>query len=238
MAVTIAWVRLVAPSVTRRLIAEFVRMPDGMPRVAGLHGVTDREREVLALIARGMSNTEIATQLGIGLGIEAAAWAARLEAEWARLLWLAGAEEAPAEDDHVALWQAAVQRFDYGNEVELSRSRARLAAVLRAAGRIPEATEQADLARTAARAMGAEPLLAELRALASPGSGAREAATGMAALTDREREVLALLVDARTNRQIANQLYISEKTVSVHVSNILAKLDVRSRAEAAAVARR
>ena len=36
--------------------------------------------------------------------------------------------------------------------------------------------------------------------------------------------MLALLVDARTNRQIANQLYISEKTVSVHVSNILAKL--------------
>jgi DNA-binding NarL/FixJ family response regulator len=49
--------------------------------------------------------------------------------------------------------------------------------------------------------------------------------------------VLELLVDARTNRQIATRLYISEKTVSVHVSNILAKLGVRSRAEAAAVAR-
>jgi DNA-binding NarL/FixJ family response regulator len=50
--------------------------------------------------------------------------------------------------------------------------------------------------------------------------------------------VLALLVEGRTNRQLARQLYISEKTVSVHVSNILAKLNVRSRTEAAAVARR
>ena len=50
--------------------------------------------------------------------------------------------------------------------------------------------------------------------------------------------MLALLVDGRTNRQVAHQLYISEKTVSVHVSNLLAKLGVRSRAEAAAMARR
>ncbi|MDP9093769.1 MAG: response regulator transcription factor [Actinomycetota bacterium] len=57
-------------------------------------------------------------------------------------------------------------------------------------------------------------------------------------LTGREREVLALLVEGRTNRQIAGQLYISEKTVSVHVSNILAKLRVGSRTEAAALARR
>ncbi|UQX90294.1 response regulator transcription factor [Jatrophihabitans telluris] len=62
--------------------------------------------------------------------------------------------------------------------------------------------------------------------------------TGLAALTDREREVLTVLQSGRTNRQIARQLYISEKTVSVHVSNILAKLGVRSRTEAAAVAGR
>ena len=58
------------------------------------------------------------------------------------------------------------------------------------------------------------------------------------ALTPREREVLALVADGRTNRQIAAELFISEKTASVHVSNILAKLGVGNRAEAAAVAHR
>jgi DNA-binding NarL/FixJ family response regulator len=50
--------------------------------------------------------------------------------------------------------------------------------------------------------------------------------------------VLALLADGRTNRQIAEALFISVKTASVHVSNILAKLGVTNRGEAAAVAHR
>jgi DNA-binding NarL/FixJ family response regulator len=83
--------------------------------------------------------------------------------------------------------------------------------------------------------MGATPLLEEIRAL---GGARAEERSGLPALTERERDVLAHLVEGRTNRQIAGTLYISEKTVSVHVSNILAKLGVRSRAEAAALARR
>jgi DNA-binding NarL/FixJ family response regulator len=57
-------------------------------------------------------------------------------------------------------------------------------------------------------------------------------------LTPREREVLALIADGRTNRQIAETLFISGKTASVHVSNILAKLGMANRGEAAAVAHR
>jgi DNA-binding CsgD family transcriptional regulator len=57
-------------------------------------------------------------------------------------------------------------------------------------------------------------------------------------LTARELEVLGLLVEGRSNRQIAEQLFISNKTASVHVTNLLAKLGVHSRLEAAAMARR
>ncbi len=55
-------------------------------------------------------------------------------------------------------------------------------------------------------------------------------------LTRREREVLVLVAQGRTNRQIADELFISENTAGVHVSNILGKLGVASRTEAAAVA--
>ena len=57
-------------------------------------------------------------------------------------------------------------------------------------------------------------------------------------LTPREAEVLALVAAGRSNRQIAQLLFISPKTASVHVSNILVKLGVTGRLEAAAVAHR
>jgi ATP/maltotriose-dependent transcriptional regulator MalT len=57
-------------------------------------------------------------------------------------------------------------------------------------------------------------------------------------LTPRERDVLALVASGATNREIGERLHMAEKTASVHVSRILAKLSVRSRTEAAAVAHR
>jgi DNA-binding NarL/FixJ family response regulator len=57
-------------------------------------------------------------------------------------------------------------------------------------------------------------------------------------LTEREREVLSLVAAGRSNGQIASALFISPKTASVHVSNILAKLGVSGRVEAAGVAHR
>jgi DNA-binding CsgD family transcriptional regulator len=70
---------------------------------------------------------------------------------------------------------------------------------------------------------------------------AAEAATDPLArfgLTTREREVLALVAAGRSNREIADALYISVKTASVHVTNILRKLGVTNRVQAAAIAHR
>ena len=56
-------------------------------------------------------------------------------------------------------------------------------------------------------------------------------------LTPRESEILALVAAGRSNGEIGQQLFISAKTVSVHVSNVMAKLGAASRTEAAALAR-
>jgi DNA-binding NarL/FixJ family response regulator/tetratricopeptide (TPR) repeat protein/nucleoside-triphosphatase THEP1 len=104
-------------------------------------------------------------------------------------------------------------------------------------------------AQAAARALGARWLagevdglaararlrLAEAAPAAADGAPDEEAAFG---LTPRELQVLALLAGGATNREIGAQLFMAEKTASVHVSRILSKLDVRSRTEAAAVAHR
>ncbi|GAA4570203.1 LuxR family transcriptional regulator [Planotetraspora kaengkrachanensis] len=91
-----------------------------------------------------------------------------------------------------------------------------------------------------AHELGAQPLLEEIEARARRARvpiGARPGDDSLG-LTPREREVLRLIADGRSNREIAGALFISAKTASVHVSNILTKLGVAGRGEAAAVARR
>lgn len=98
-----------------------------------------------------------------------------------------------------------------------------------------------------ATALRAAPLVARIESLARrvgaplhgrAGSDKRRPGTGSPALTRRELEVLRLVAAGRSNRDIAAELFISAKTVSVHVSNILPKLGVSTRAEAAAAAHR
>jgi DNA-binding NarL/FixJ family response regulator len=105
-------------------------------------------------------------------------------------------------------------------------------------------------ARDTASRLRAAPLGAALddlarRARLDPGNGNRggpgpgsRAVSPLGALTDREREVLRLLAKGMSNREIGTELFITPKTASVHVSNILGKLGAASRTEAAAIAYR
>jgi DNA-binding NarL/FixJ family response regulator len=170
---------------------------------------------------------------GYVLGIEGRGWLARAEAEWQR---------AQGTNDPAA-WQAVVDVFSPGFVYETARARWRLAQALAEVGRRDEAQREWEQASEVAGQLGAAPLqraLADLarRARLGPRATGYTAPGPLAALTAREREVLRLLSEGRSNREIAAALFIAPKTASVHVSNILGKLGAASRTEAAAIAYR
>ncbi|MDT9697362.1 AAA family ATPase [Streptomyces sp. P17] len=147
----------------------------------------------------------------------------------------------------VDLWSTVVTAFEQlQRPYDLARVRHRLAEALLTAGDENDRASAAELLRLAhavACHLGARPLAEEVTSLAQRARlpltpEAPRPAADTLGLTSREHDVLRLVSAGRTNRQIAEELFISPKTASVHVSNILAKLGVAGRGEAAAVAHR
>ncbi|WP_370415026.1 AAA family ATPase [Streptomyces fradiae] len=172
---------------------------------------------------------------------------------WQAYAHQVSAELARAEDRATAeRWAEVVAAFEpLDRPYELARARHRHAdALLAEGGRREEAAALLHAAHTTAVRLGAQPLREDVELLAArarlaPLSAAPDAPRqpepeeGDAfGLTPREQDVLRLVAAGRTNRQIAEELFISPKTASVHVSNILAKLGVAGRGEAAALAHR
>ena len=109
---------------------------------------------------------------------------------------------------------------------------------LAAVGEREPAIERLTGAYRSARKLGARPLAAEAaNVIASLGESVARRVSPRdpehAALTRRELEVTRLLAVGRTNREIAQELFLSPRTVDMHVRNILRKLDCRSRVEIA-----
>ncbi len=152
--------------------------------------------------------------------------------------------------DPVAYATAVTAWETVGRPYPAALAALRQAEALAAAGRRDDAAEVVSEALATAERLDAGWLRSELEGLAARArlpvacaagvepEAAAEAALDPFGLTNRERQVLALVARGATNREIGAELFMAEKTASVHVSRILSKLDVRSRTEAAAVAHR
>jgi DNA-binding CsgD family transcriptional regulator len=178
-------------------------------------------------LARGERTTQ-----GLDLSLRTA------EVLHARALLLLAADD-PDEAAHAG--RDAMQRADsVGAVVQSARSRTLLGAALGRCGKPEEGVAllrqaEAQLASYGARRARAE-AVRELRRLGRrPATPQRRGAggQGLDALSGREREIAELVAHGHTNRTIATQLYLSEKTVESHLAKVFVKLRVRSRAEVA-----
>jgi DNA-binding CsgD family transcriptional regulator len=201
-------------------------------RCAGLAGIAAR-LGTPALPSRGYEALVAAERARADGAAEVAAWLAAVTA------WQQAAEPYPLA---YALLRLAEAHLAGGARTAAAEPVRQAHAIAGRIGAAPIAAEAAALARRARLSLGQSPV--PRSAAASPPAGQAAAAAAPAdelarfGLTDREREVLLLLAAGRSNPEIAQALYISAKTASVHVSNILAKLGVGGRVEAAAVAHR
>ncbi len=139
-----------------------------------------------------------------------------------------------ADGENVPVTFRVVVRLEHARLLVQVGDRAAAAPVLGEARRLAEELGHARL-REAVSAFAAA---AGIRDTAPHASALPRPGGEVVALTARERQVLDLVVEGLSNRQIGERLFISVKTVSVHVSAVLRKLDVSTRTEAAAAARR
>jgi DNA-binding CsgD family transcriptional regulator/tetratricopeptide (TPR) repeat protein len=205
--------------------------------------VGDREAERRALMEADFHLARVRAAADDGGPIESA-WLGSAEAEHARGV----ARPDPALHEAAAQTWEALNRPYPGAIMRWRASEGHIAA-----GDRDAAAAALDRAHAVAAGLGAGWLRGEIEGLAAraritltaAGTPAPETTAPPPAeeedpfgLTPRERQVLALVAEGRTNREIGETLFMAEKTASVHVSRILAKLDVRSRTEAAAVAHR
>jgi DNA-binding NarL/FixJ family response regulator len=178
---------------------------------------------------------------GVAPEVETVALAALGEAEAARL---EGRSDPARWAAAAAIWEDLSQPY----RVACARWREG-EALLAARGQRAAATEALRRAHEISERLGAAPLRREVELLArraridlveatAAGPLPEPSPADRLGLTRREREVLALVAAGRTNRQIAEELFISVKTAGIHVSNILGKLGVASRVEAATAAHR
>jgi DNA-binding NarL/FixJ family response regulator len=205
--------------------------------VAGADAQAAAGEALLAVAREGASYPSRPRAL---LGPEGLGWLARCEAEHGRL----------TRTNSPDAWERVLAAFGPGYVYETARTQWRLAEALVEAGRRDEAIGIWRAARDTASRLKAAPLAAALDGLArrarlepaNENRGGQGSPAGrispLAALTDREREVLRLIAKGMSNREIGTELFITPKTASVHVSNILAKLGAASRTEAAAIAYR
>jgi DNA-binding CsgD family transcriptional regulator len=203
------------------------------------HAASCRQRRddpgVAASLAQGALLLERVERIVAGghgrpgdLGPEGRAWHARAVAEHTRLLG----------EPAVETWTEALAAFGYGHVYEQARCHWRLAEALVAAGDRTPAASHAQAAIAAAARMDAVPLKEAVAATVSRSRLTASSGEADAVLTRREREVLALVAEGLTNREVGKRLFISDKTASVHLSNVMTKLNVSSRTEAVTVAHR
>jgi DNA-binding NarL/FixJ family response regulator len=136
---------------------------------------------------------------------------------------------------------AAATNGQTGARIDAARSRTLAGRALAAAGEQDRALAELEVAARELAACGAhryrQEAEHELRKLGRrfrPRAGAREpGGKGLEMLTERELEVARMVVDRRTNPEIARALFLSEKTIETHMRNIFRKLDVSSRADVA-----